>query len=126
MGVETSVFGKTKNGETVSLYRMYNDHMEIAVTDYGACLVEVWFRDKRGRFQDIVWGYDSVEQYEVNEPGFGATIGRNANRIGGAEFSYLEGKRDSRKKHYFFFAQSGWRSGISGGSVRTTTIYKFR
>ena len=85
MGIETSIFGKTKDGETVSLYKMYNDYMEIVVTDYGACLVNVWFRDRRGRFQDLVWGYDTLEQYEVNSPKFGATIGRNANRIGGAK-----------------------------------------
>lgn len=85
MGIETTIWGKTKDGQTASLYRLYNDYMEMTVTDYGACLVEVWFRNKRGRFQDLVWGYDTLEEYEVNKPSFGAIIGRNANRIGGAE-----------------------------------------
>ena len=85
MGIETSFFGKTAGGEIARLYRLYNDYMEMTVTDYGACLVNVWFRDKRGRFQDIVWGYDTLAEYEENEPNLGAIIGRNANRIGGAE-----------------------------------------
>ena len=85
MGIETTIFGRTKDGQVASLYRLYNDYMEITVTDFGACLVNVWFRDKKGRFQDIVWGYDTLEEYEVNGPSFGSTIGRNANRIGGAE-----------------------------------------
>ena len=33
----------------------------------------------------MVWGYDSIAGYEVNTPGFGSAIGRNANRIGGAQ-----------------------------------------
>lgn len=34
----------------------------------------------------MVLGFDSVAGYEGNDCFFGSTIGRNANRIGGAEF----------------------------------------
>ena len=85
MGIETSFFGKTRDGQNTHLYKLYNDFMECTVTDYGACLVSVWFRDKRGRFRDVVLGYDTLPEYEVNRPSLGAIIGRNANRIGKAE-----------------------------------------
>ncbi len=85
MGIEISLFGKTKDGKTAYLYKLYNDFMECTVTDYGACLVSVWFRDKRGRFRDLVLGYDTLAGYEDNSPCIGAVIGRNANRIKGGQ-----------------------------------------
>ena len=40
--------------------------------------------DRKGKFEDVILGYDSVEHYLTNPPHLGAPIGRNANRIGGA------------------------------------------
>ena len=39
----------------------------------------------QGKSVDVVLGYDTLAEYEENEPNLGAIIGRNANRIGGAE-----------------------------------------
>lgn len=55
MGIETSFFGKTAGGEIARLYRLYNDYMK-TVTVTAAC-GECVVPGKRGRFQDIVWGY---------------------------------------------------------------------
>ena len=41
-------------------------------------------RDKVGRFDDVITGYDSIEGYINNFNYDGAMIGRYANRIGGA------------------------------------------
>ena len=43
-------------------------------------------RDKVGRFDDVVTGYDSIEGYINNFNYDGAMIGRYANRIGGARY----------------------------------------
>jgi aldose 1-epimerase len=44
--------------------------------------------DKKGRFEDIVLGYDNLPDYlKSNEKYYGATIGRYGNRIGNALFS---------------------------------------
>jgi aldose 1-epimerase len=60
-------------------------------TEYGANLVNLIVPDKDGNKADVVLGFDTLAEYEVNAPGFGSFIGRHANRIGGAKFE-LNGK----------------------------------
>ena len=80
-------FGTTKNGEEARLYCLKNSRgMEISVSDYGAALVEVLVPGFDGKQYDVVLGYDDVRGYEEADKFFGATVGRMANRIGGAEF----------------------------------------
>ena len=86
-------FGTTKNGETASCYVLKNGKgMEAVVSDFGASLLKLYVPDKDGNSQDIVLGYDTIEEYEQGGDSFGATVGRVANRIGMAEFE-LNGKK---------------------------------
>ncbi len=82
-----------KTGEAVILYTLKNSSgMEITVTNYGARLVSVKVPGKDKKIRDVVLGYDNVQGYEADANCFGATIGRNANRIKNAEF-VLNGKK---------------------------------
>lgn len=75
-------FGTTREGEEATLYVLENkNHTTVKVTDYGATLVSFIFQDKNGKKQDVVLGYDDVSGYEEHTSYFGATIGRNGNRI---------------------------------------------
>ena len=87
-------FGQTKKGEKTSLYIFTNKNgMTMAVSDFGATLQSLCVPDKKGTLLDVVLGYDDPMGYEGGSlPFFGATIGRNANRIGGGAF-LLNGKR---------------------------------
>ncbi len=88
MKIESSLFGKTKEGKDVTAYKISNNKgAYITVLDYGAILKDVVVPDKNGNLTDVALGYDTVEAYEENPPHFGATIGRNGNRIEGAAFS---------------------------------------
>lgn len=85
-------FGQTSTGQQAALYTMENKNgMEIKVTDYGASLVSLIVPDRTGARRDVVLGYDDVSGYEAGTSFFGATVGRNANRIAGAAFE-LGGK----------------------------------
>lgn len=85
-------FGQTVSGQAATLYTLENNNgMKIRVTDFGATLVNVVVKDKDGNDTDVVLGYDDVAGYEAGTCFFGATVGRNANRIGGAAFE-LNGK----------------------------------
>lgn len=86
MGVVKKEFGKNSKGELAYFYEITNAAgMKAVVTDFGATLHSLYVPDKNGVFQDVVWGYDSVQEYEIdNGPFFGATVGRIANRTGGA------------------------------------------
>lgn len=78
-------FGTTKSGTEASLYVLENkNRTTIKVTDYGATLVSFLFKDKDGIERDLVLGFDNVTDYENHISYFGATVGRNGNRISGA------------------------------------------
>lgn len=88
MSIAKKQFGVTKDGKEVFLYTMSNENgMEASVTDYGAILVNLLVPDKEGAVKDVVLGYDTLADYEKNDCFFGATIGRNANRVEGAAFT---------------------------------------
>lgn len=88
MAVVKEFFGKTKEGAEISRYYISNSKgMKAGVINYGAILVDLFVPDKNGKAEDIVLGFDTLEPYFENESFFGATIGPNANRIGGASFT---------------------------------------
>lgn len=98
--MEQRSFGKTRDGREAALYILKNHRgMVMEVSDYGATLVALRVPGRDGRPVDVVLGYDSAAGYE-NAKGlfFGATVGRNANRIGGAAFT-LNGKNYTLDKN---------------------------
>ena len=86
-------FGTGKNGEAATLYTFENKNgMVMEVSDFGATLYSLIVPDKDNNPCDVVLGYDSPDGYMgPSGTGFGATIGRNGNRIGKARF-VLNGK----------------------------------
>lgn len=98
--MEIKNFGKNKKGEAANLYTLRNRNgMIMAVSDFGATLHILAVPDKVGYLHDVVLGYDTPEDYEgPSGTFFGATVGRNANRIGKAEF-ILNGKKYSIDKN---------------------------
>lgn len=86
-------FGIGAKGEKATLYTFENANgMVMEVTDFGATLYSLLVPDKDGNPVDVVLGYDSPQGYMgPSGTGFGATIGRNGNRIGKAQFT-LNGK----------------------------------
>ena len=56
------------------------------ILPYGATLQSLWVPDKNGRPRDVVLGYESLAEYRQNDGYLGATVGRCANRIAGAQF----------------------------------------
>ena len=80
-------FGVLPSGETASLYTISCGGITAAVTDYGANLVKLLVPDAKGAAADVVLGYDDCNGYRTaNGACLGATVGRNANRIGGSAF----------------------------------------
>ena len=85
-------FGMTEKGEKARLYTMKNDAgTSVSVTDYGAALVSVKVKGKGGALLDVVLGYDDAAGYERGGASIGATVGRSANRIKGAQIE-IDGK----------------------------------
>lgn len=76
----------THDGQKASKYVLTNKQgMEVEVSDFGALLTAIKTPDRNGNLIDVQLGYDTLEEYYDNDCGFGAFIGRNGNRIQGAE-----------------------------------------
>ncbi len=85
MNVTKKDFGITIDGNPVSLFLLKNNNgMEVEIIEYGAIVKSIKTLDKNNQLTDITLGYDTLSGYEQDSYYFGSTIGRVANRIGGA------------------------------------------
>ncbi|UPM55064.1 aldose epimerase family protein [Gottfriedia acidiceleris] len=75
------------NGYTISAYTIINSHgMKVICLDYGCIINKIIVPDKYGKFENVVLGFDSINEYVEQSPYFGAVIGRVAGRINKANF----------------------------------------
>ena len=72
------------NGKPVELIRLQNGGLSAEILTYGATLRSLRVPDRDGKPLDVVLGFDSIEDYVNQSCYIGATVGPNANRIGGA------------------------------------------
>ena len=90
-------FGQLEEGRIVSLYTISRGRLTAKISDLGATLVELWVPDKNGDLADVVLGFDRPQDYIQSGTFFGATVGRNANRVKDAAF-VLGGKTYTEQK----------------------------
>ena len=92
MSVTVRPFGFTREGEKVHAFTITNETgASCTLLDYGATVQALCVPNRDGGLTDVVLGYDTVAEYENANYFLGATIGRFANRLGGAKFQ-LGGK----------------------------------
>jgi aldose 1-epimerase len=92
MAVRVEEYGKTPDGVMTAKYTLTNQHgMRATLTNYGATLISLEVPDKGGNLADVVLGFGSLEGYIENNPYFGSTVGRYANRIANGSFE-LDGQ----------------------------------
>ena len=87
-----SDFETVVDGKDVSLYTLKAGDLTMQVTNFGARVVTLWTPDKNGSYEDIVLGYNNIDNY-VNNPGerfLGAVVGPYANRIAGGTYTIGE------------------------------------
>ena len=121
--ISKSDYGKTPDGISVEQYILKNKKgMKIAIITYGGIITSWTAPDKNGMYQDIVLGYNSLDEYIKSTPYFGAIIGRYGNRIANGKFT-LEGIE-------YTLAQNNGPNNLHGGvkgfdkvvwTVRTST-----
>ena len=81
-GLKKSNFEIEVDGKQTQLYVLKNaSGMEVCITNYGGVIVSVMVPDKNGTMQDVVLGFDNIDDYINVDNNFGATIGRYGNRI---------------------------------------------
>lgn len=90
MKISQKLFGY-KNNQPVTLYTLTNDRgFQVSCMDYGCVVTEIVAPDRNGKFENVVLGFDTFEEYESNPHFFGALVGRFAGRIKDGEFTLDE------------------------------------
>jgi aldose 1-epimerase len=88
MSITKQAFGNTADGTPVDLYTLTNVHgLETKITNYGGIVVSLMVPDRQGKLEDVVLGYETLQEYLENNPYFGAIIGRYGNRIAKGKFT---------------------------------------
>ncbi len=85
-------FGRLADGRPAQLFTLDNGVLALSVTDYGATAVRLTVPTPDGTPVNVLLGYGGAAEYERDDKYLGATVGRCANRIGGAAFT-LGGRR---------------------------------
>jgi aldose 1-epimerase len=108
-GMEKRPFGKTKEGTAVDLYELTNAHgMKAKIITYGGIVTELYTPDRNGKLDDVVLGFDNLQDYLKGHPFFGALVGRVANRIAKGRFT-LDG-------HEYKLATNNGPNSLHGGN----------
>jgi aldose 1-epimerase len=98
MKVIQASFGQIDN-QNVNSFTLINDHgIEITTINYGCIITKIITPDKHGNYENIVLGYDTLEEYLKNNSFFGAVCGRVAGRIKAGAFE-LDGQSYSLAKN---------------------------
>lgn len=87
--IDPKNFQKQIDNKKIDLFTLNNNQgLKTQITNYGARVVSLFVKDKDGNFDDIVLGYDTIDDYLTKPELFlGATIGRYGNRISKSKFS---------------------------------------
>jgi aldose 1-epimerase len=74
--------------KTLDIYTLTNKYgASAAITNYGGIVISLNVPDKSGHLDDVVLGFDQLEDYLKVHPFFGALVGRYGNRIANGKFS---------------------------------------
>jgi aldose 1-epimerase len=98
MKVKERVFGTLSSGQEVGLFALKNGNMTACVSALGGTLASILLPRGKDAYDDVALGFSTLDGYMRPHPFFGVTVGRFANRIGGASFA-LDGKTYSLLKN---------------------------
>jgi len=110
VNVSRNSFGQLGNRD-VGLTTLKSDSLELRVLDYGATVQALLVPDRAGRVEDVVLGFERVEEYVACPAFVGGIVGRVANRIANGRFelggrSYQLDTNDA--PHHLHGGHSGW------------------
>ncbi len=107
-------FGKTNRGQDVLLYTLTNAQGNLVeITNYGGIVTRLRLPDRTGKSDDVVLGFNTLEEYVKDSPHFGCLVGRVGNRIANGEF-VLDGRKYVLAKNN---NPAGMPCHLHGGSV---------
>lgn len=95
MNVRQAFYATHASGKKVTQFTVENSKgLSFKAITYGGTLTEVNVPDRNGRLDNVILGYDKLEDYVARSPFYGALVGRFANRITRGKFT-LDGRQYS-------------------------------
>jgi aldose 1-epimerase len=91
MKISRKTFGILSNGKKVHLYTLRAGELSFSISTLGATWTSIIVPSRRGRKDDVLLGASSFDGYSSGRGALAITVGRFANRIGGAAFT-LDGR----------------------------------
>lgn len=115
-GLNPERFATTIDGKQTALYVLKNNNgMEACITNYGARVVSLMVPNWNGRMEDVVLGYDNIDDYINKGQNFGAVVGRYVGRIKGPSFT-IDGNtyqlQDDGKGHISHGGKPGFQERV--------------
>ena len=86
MKISKKTFGILSNGKKVHLYKLKAGDLTLTISTLGATWTSLKVPSREKGTDDILLGFSSFDGF-ANNNYYGVTVGRFANRIGGAKFS---------------------------------------
>lgn len=84
--VTQEIFGRL-DGREIPLLTLRDGPVSVELIPLGAAVRAIYVPDRAGRTLDVCLGYDTPAEYRDWNSALGGTLGRCANRIGGARFT---------------------------------------
>ncbi|MCM3717747.1 aldose epimerase family protein [Fictibacillus phosphorivorans] len=122
------------NGHPVTSTTLVNDQgMEVVSIDYGCIISKIIVPDKTGKRENVVLGFDTIEEYINDSPYFGAVVGRFAGRIKEGTFELdsqtyqLEKNNNGHHLHGGLkgFDKVIWNSQVLKGESEVSIVYNY-
>lgn len=108
VSISKTSYGTTQDGIKVDQFLLKNEGgIEADIITYGGRITALRTPDKDGNLKNITLGFDNLEQYEAENPFFGALVGRYGNRIAKGKFSIREEE--------YTLAQNNGENSLHGG-----------
>ncbi|MCC6724583.1 MAG: galactose mutarotase [Saprospiraceae bacterium] len=90
--IEKASWGNLPDGTAIDIYTLTNKNgLAAKITNYGGIVVSLSTPDRNGKMEDVVLGYETLDEYVKDNPYFGCIVGRYANRIANGQYD-LGGK----------------------------------
>ena len=113
------LFGQVPEGDVYEVTLENRRGLKASILTLGATLRSLQVPDADGELRDVVLGYDTAGEYWQGDCFLGATVGRFANRIGGAALARAPARRPAATPTASPAATSWWTAGCTNSPSTT-------
>lgn len=129
-GLDRANFQQQVKGKQTDLYTLKNaSGAEVCITNYGGRIVSLSVPDRENQLQDVVLGFDNIDEYLAKPSSFGATVGRVANRIANGKF-VLDGDTitldRNNGEHTIHGGTEGWQNQVFDAEQPSDSVLVLR